>query len=122
MTQMADLLDRHFSAWNEIDADSRSDIIKEVWSPNGRLIDPPMAAEGHEAINNMMAALHQQFPEHSFRRSSEIDSHNGHFRFSWDLIAPNGTIALSGTDVGEIDDRDQLTRITGFFGPLSPLS
>jgi hypothetical protein len=57
-------------------------------------------------------------PEHRFRRASGIDAHHDHFRFAWELVGPDGGIALAGIDAGELTDDGRLRRITGFFGEL----
>ena len=40
-------------------------------------------------------------------------------RYGWELVGPDGTVAVDGTDIVEIDDDGRLTRIVGFFGPLA---
>ena len=34
------------------------------------------------------------------------------------VVGPDGTVAVSGIDVGELADDGRLRRITGFFGEL----
>jgi hypothetical protein len=77
-----------------------------------------MSGEGHAGINDLMSALHGQFPGHGFRRTSGIDTHNGRLRFSWELVGPDGIVALEGLDVGELTRDGRLASVTGFFGPL----
>jgi hypothetical protein len=69
----------------------------------------------------MMAAVQQHYPEHTFRRVSGIDEHHGFLRYAWELHAPDGTVALTGLDVGEVDDDGQLVAVVGFLGPLPEL-
>lgn len=111
-------IDTYLSAWNEQDPAQRADLIERVWATDGRLIDPPLAAEGHTGISDMAAALHAQFPGHRFRRASGIDAHHDQLRFAWELVGPDGAVALSGLDVGELAADGRLRRITGFFGEL----
>jgi hypothetical protein len=66
----------------------------------------------------MAAALQSPFPDHRFVRTSGIDEHHRHFRFAWDLVASDGSVALAGVDVGEVTDVGTIARITGFFGDL----
>jgi hypothetical protein len=106
------------AAWTETDATRRAGLIERIWATDGRLIDPPLAAEGHAGISDMAAALQTQFPDHRFRRSSGIDAHHGYLRYGWELVGPEGTVALAGIDVGELTEDGRLQRITGFFGPL----
>jgi hypothetical protein len=49
---------------------------------------------------------------------SGVDTHHDHFRFAWDLVGPDGAVAVGGIDVGEVADDGRLQRITGFYGPL----
>jgi SnoaL-like domain len=118
MNDLTSTIDIYLAAWTEQDTDRRAKLIDEVWADDGRLIDPPLAAEGRAAISDMAAALQTQFPGHAFRRASGIDAHHDHFRFAWELVGPDGTVAVAGLDVGEVAADGRLARITGFFGEL----
>lgn len=118
MNDLTTTIDTYLAAWNETDSARRAELIARVWSTDGQLIDPPMAAEGHAKIGEMAAALQAQFPGHRFRRASGIDTHHDYLRFAWELVGPDGAVALAGLDVGECAADGRLRRITGFFGPL----
>ena len=111
-------VDAYLAAYGEPDARRRAELIALAWAPDGRLIDPPLTARGHEAISAMAEAVQQQFPGHGFRRVSAVDAHHDHLRFAWELVGADGTVALAGLDVGELDGEGRLRRITGFFGEL----
>ena len=66
----------------------------------------------------MAAALQTQFPGHTFRRTSTIDAHHGFARYEWELVAPDGAVALAGLDVAEVGDDGRLRRVVGFLGPI----
>ena len=112
------IVDGYLTAYGEPDRGRRDALIAEVWSPRGRLIDPPATGEGHDGISDVADALQQQFAGHVFRRSTAVDEHHGVLRFGWELVAPDGSIVLTGLDVGELDDDGRLLRIAGFFGDL----
>ncbi len=118
MNELTTTVDMYLAAWNELDSARRADLVARVWAADGRLTDPPLAADGHAAIADIAAALHTQFPGHRFRRASGIDAHHDQFRFAWELVGPDGAVALTGLDVGELAKDGRLRRITGFFGPL----
>jgi hypothetical protein len=118
MSDLSATIDTYLDAWNETDPDRRSTLIEQVWAPDGRLIDPPLAAEGHTGISEMAATMHEHFPGHTFRRASGIDAHHDQVRFAWELVGPDGTVALTGLDTGEVADDGRLRRIAGFFGDL----
>ena len=42
------------------------------------------------------------------------------FRYAWELVGPDGTVALTGLDVGELAGDGRVRRISGFFGELEP--
>ncbi len=118
MSDLTTTVDTYFSAWNETDAEQRAALIEQVWAPEGRLIDPPLTGEGHQGISEMIAIAHGQFPGCKFRRVSAVDTHHDQLRVAWELVAPDGGVAVAGTDVGEVDDQGRLVRMVGFFGPI----
>jgi hypothetical protein len=69
----------------------------------------------------MAKTMQSLYPGHTFRRTSGIDAHHEHLRFSWDLVGPDGAVVLAGVDVGDISEDGRLQRITGFFGDLAVL-
>ncbi|HEX4734874.1 MAG TPA: hypothetical protein VH247_10700 [Thermoleophilaceae bacterium] len=80
---MADLettVERWFMALNETDGARRAAVVAEAWADEGRWVDPPFEGQGHEAINGMVDAIYQQFPQHRFRRASAIDAHHDTLR------------------------------------------
>jgi hypothetical protein len=111
-------IDTYLAAWTEAEPARRAALIEQVWAADGRLIDPPVAAEGRTGISDVFAALQAQFPGHQFRLASGIDAHHDYLRFAWELVAPDGAVALAGLDVGELAADGRLRRITGFFGEL----
>lgn len=115
---VAATIDGHLSAYGEPDAARRADLIARVWAGDGRLVDPPIAGEGHGGISEMAEAVLAHYAGHTFRRTSGVDVHHGAFRYAWELVAPGGEVALAGVDVGELADDGRLSRITGFFGEL----
>jgi hypothetical protein len=117
-TDVTTTVDAYLAAWNERDPARRAQLIERVWAPDGRLIDPPLTGEGHDGINDMAGALQEHYAGHSFRRASTVDAHHDHLRFAWELVGPDGQVALTGLDVGELAADGRLRWITGFFGAL----
>lgn len=115
-------VDAYLSMWYEADQARRQQIIAGAWAESGRYVDPLQEAKGHDALSAMSAAIQQQFPGHTFRRTSGVDAHHDQVRFGWELLAPDGSVRAAGIDVGEIDPDGRLTSITGFFGDLPAAS
>lgn len=115
-------VDAYFAMWNEEDAARRAELIATAWADDGRYVDPMLEAEGHAALSQMVAGVHQQFPGQRFRRLSGVDEHHGRVRFAWQLGGDDGTVTVAGIDVGELGADGRLRSITGFFGDLPDLT
>ena len=100
MSDLTDTIDTYLAAWSEQDDAARAELVGRVWADDGRLVDPPMAASGHAEISGMHAALQGQFAGHTFRRASAVDAHHDAVRFAWELVGPDGTVALQGPGRG----------------------
>ena len=111
-------VDAYFEMWNEPDATKRLEAIERAWEEAGAYVDPLQQAQGYQGLSDMVAAVHEQFPGHTFRRTSGIDAHHNLIRFGWDLVGPDGSITVAGLDVGIVADDGRLSRIGGFMGDL----
>ena len=103
---------------NETDGARRAALAEEVWADDGRWIDPPFEAAGRAAIVETVGGVQEQFPGHSFRQVSGVDMHHDLFRFAWELVAPDGSVTVTGIDVGQLAEDGRFLRITGFLGDL----
>jgi hypothetical protein len=115
-TTLERLVDRHLAAYCEPDAARRMGAIRELWNPEGRLVDPPLEARGHQGIADQAATLLSQFPQHRFERSGAVDAHHGFVRYGWKLLDANGAAVLQGVDFAELDAQGRLAKVVGFFG------
>lgn len=118
MDDFTALIDSHLAAYGEPDSERRADAVALIWTDDGQLVDPPLAAQGHAQIVAQADALLAQFPGHRFQRSSGIDAHHGRLRYAWTLLDPAGQAVLQGTDFAQVDERGRLAQVTGFFGSL----
>ena len=116
------IVDTYLAMWNETDPKRRAGLIEQAWVGDGRYADPMLAAEGHEALGEMVTGVQAKFPGHRFRRCSGVDAHHGHLRFAWDLVGPDGAVVVAGIDVGALAADGRLERVTGFFGEAPALA
>jgi hypothetical protein len=119
MTDLTTLVDTHLAAYGNPDKADRDDAIAAIWAADGALVDPPLTGEGHAGISDLAAAVQSQFAGHTFRRVSDVDAHHDVARYAWELVAPDGTVAVSGIDVAVVAD-GRLQHVVGFFGELPP--
>jgi hypothetical protein len=118
MNDVTTTVDTYLAMWNETDPGRRAEHIRRAWTEDGRYVDPLLEAEGHAALGDMVAGVHEQFPAHRFRRTSGIDTHHDQVRFGWELAAPDGAVAVAGVDLGSLSDDGRFRAIAGFFGEL----
>lgn len=116
MPALTTTIDTWLDAYGEPDDTRRADLIGQVWASTGTLADPPFEGTGVAEIHALAGAAQQQFPGHRFRRTSGIDSHHQYARYTWDLLDPDGGIAVAGLDVARVDEHGKLVQIAGFFG------
>jgi SnoaL-like domain len=114
-TDLSTIVDVHLAAYCEPDAAHRAALIASVWQPDGRLLDPPFDGSGHDGIAALAEAVLAHYPGHTFRRTSAVDAHHDVARYRWELVAPDGAVAVAGTDVADLVD-GRLARVVGFFG------
>ena len=120
MPAIATLVDGWLAAYSDPDAARRLRAIRESWNAEGRLVDPPLEARGHQGISDQAATLLAQFPGHRFERSSAIDAHHQFLRYGWKLVDASGAAVLEGLDVMELDVDGRIARVIGFFGAQPP--
>jgi hypothetical protein len=121
-TSITDTIDSHLEAYALADADRRNALVTTIWNADGELLDPPLEGCGHAEISALADVVLIHYAGHRFLRTTAVDSHHGFARYGWDLVGPDGAVAVSGVDVAQFDDGGKLLRIIGFFGPLEPVA
>ena len=121
MADLASTIDTYLDAYAEPDAARRNRLVEKVWAADGELLDPPIDGSGRAGISALADVVNTHYPAHTFHRTSGIDAHHQVARYAWELRGPDGTVAVSGVDVAEVDDHGQLVRVVGFFGDLPAL-
>jgi len=116
VTPIGEVVDGYFAMWNEPDATRRREVIEATWTPDASYVDPMFDAEGPDALDAMVAGVHEQFPGHRFRPTGNVDAHNNRARWGWELVGPNGgSTVVSGVDFAVLAPDGRLREVTGFF-------
>ena len=118
MSDLERTIDTYLAAYSEADETTRSALVEQAFAADGELIDPPIDGRGHQGVSDMMAAVQGHYADHTFKRVSGVDEHHGYARYAWELLAPDGTTALTGLDIAEVGEDGRLVRVVGFLGPL----
>jgi hypothetical protein len=117
---VVETIDTYLASLGQTDPDARAAMIAHAWVPDGRYVDPARDVRGAQAMDATIAAVHDQVPGATFRRTSGIDLHHEYLRFSWEMVGPDGAVVLSGIDIGSLSEDGKLKGICGFFGDLPP--
>ena len=56
-------------------------------------------SRGLAEISALADVVLTHYADHRFVRTTAVDAHHGFARYGWDLTGPDGTVAVSGTDV-----------------------
>ncbi len=121
MNDLTTVIDAWLEAFAEEDVERRMKLIEQAWSPEGRLVDPPLEGEGYGGLSEAADLVNTHYAGHTFRRVSGIDTHHDFVRYGWELVDPDGNPVIAGIDVGEVAPDGRLRKITGFFGDLPSL-
>lgn len=116
ITSITSTIDSHLEAYALADPARRAALVAANWNADGQLFDPPFEGCGHAEICGLTDVVLAHYAGHSFRRSTDVDAHHRFARYGWELVAPDGTVAVGGTDFVEVDDSGKLLRVVGFFG------
>ena len=65
-------IDIHLAAYCEPDRARRVELLTQVWSVDGTLIDPPYDGAGIEGIADMVDGVLAHFPAHRFERTQPV--------------------------------------------------
>jgi SnoaL-like domain len=91
--------------FNERDSDRRRVALGELYTAGATLYDPETAATGREAISRAIDNLLLHLPPNFvFTAAGHAVGHNGAARLFWRAGPPNGSVAITGTDVAHIED------------------
>ena len=113
---VGEVVDGYFAMWNETDPARRREVIEATWAENASYVDPMFAADGPEALDDMVAKVHERFPGHRFRLTGTVSAHNDRAWWGWELAGPgDGTPVACGVDFAVPAPDGRLREVTGFF-------
>ena len=120
VTPISQVVEGYFAMWNETDPIRRRAVTAATWSQDASYRDPLFAADGREALDAMVVAVHAQFPGHRFRLTSSVESHHDRAHWQWELAGPDGSPPVAaGVDFAVLAPDGRLRAVTGFFAPPS---
>ncbi len=107
------IAERYLETWNTADSAIRRKLLDELYLPAATYTDPLAAVAGTAAIDEMIAAVRQQFPGMRFTLGP-VDGHHDQLRFTWTLAVPDAEPLIVGFDVVVLDG-DRIASVYGFL-------
>lgn len=90
--------------FGESDAAARRAAIAELYAPDAVLYEPGHIATGHAEIAGAVDALLKSLPpQFAFIAEGSAVGHHGLGRLRWRAGPPEGPVAVTGTDVVQIE-------------------
>jgi hypothetical protein len=117
--KIVELVDRYIAMWNETDAGRRRGLIAEIWVDGATYLDPVLSGEGRDGIDAMVKTLHEKYPDHRFKRTSDVNAHHDRAQFAWELGPEGGPALVKGIDFATLSNEGCLKSVTGFFTELN---
>ncbi|MBO0753091.1 MAG: nuclear transport factor 2 family protein [Bradyrhizobiaceae bacterium] len=114
-----ELVDRYIDMWNETDTGRRRSLIARIWADGASYLDPALSGEGRDGIDAMVKALHEKYPGHRFKRTSDVNAHHDRVQFAWELGPEAGPALVKGVDFATLSSEGSLKAVTGFFTELN---
>ena len=112
---MNDVIARYLDCWNETDPAARRKLIGDIWAADARYVDPMGEAQGHQAIDAMIAGVQGQFPGFVFTLAGPVDAHHQQARFTWGLGQEGAEPLVVGFDVAVTDEHSRIVTVLGFL-------
>jgi hypothetical protein len=114
------LVRRYLAAWNATDPRVRRTRIEEAFTGDVRYVDPFAAVEGHEALDQLIAAAQGRFPGLVFSPGGTVDAHHDQARFTWQLGPAGGAPLVIGFDVAQFGPDGRIRTVLGFIDQAPP--
>ncbi|UJR86581.1 nuclear transport factor 2 family protein [Sandaracinus amylolyticus] len=115
MTNVEALVRDYLETWNETDPARRRALFERVYAADAVYVDPHVAAEGREQIEQFVSAVQARYPGVRFTLHGAVDAHHDQARFTWHA-APAGArepVAI-GFDV-VVTEQGRMKKVYGFL-------
>src|SRR5215475_4597083 len=118
MKSPRDAVTAYLEAWNENDAVKRAALLNQCWAEDGIILTQREQLKGRASVEARIASFREQCPHDLGRLTSEIQECGNWFRFTAEVVRPDGNRYSQVLDVGEIDSYGRIVRIVTFNEPL----
>ena len=105
--------DIYRSCWSEVNANQRTQKLKNILTSNFEYLDPNFKVNGYLELSNYMKEFQEQFSGASFV-TKNIHTHHNRCLVHWSMVNTKNETLSHGTSYVLYED-NKLKQITGFF-------
>ncbi|WP_170480493.1 nuclear transport factor 2 family protein [Ruegeria arenilitoris] len=109
------------AAWQETDPERRSQLLDHCFAENGRYVDPTADVGGRQQLCEHIGNVLKD-TKGRVEITSAPTVHHDVIHFTWRMIAPDGSVMVSGHDFVQLNKQGQIAHLAGFFGDPDPLA
>jgi hypothetical protein len=98
MTDFRQFVDRCIGVWNEPDAATRRQTIRELWQEDASHLAGTLEARGHDGIETRVATAYEKWVKEKsnvFRLRDGVDGHHGTIKLRWEMLPAQGGEVVS---------------------------
>lgn len=108
------IVKKYIETWNIVDAAERRAAIDELFTENVEYADPNVHIEGRAALDAYIVETQKQISGGVFSLASDVSTHHGLGRFTWQVGPVGGAPFVVGYDFIAVEN-GQVRRLYGFF-------
>jgi uncharacterized protein YndB with AHSA1/START domain len=108
-------VDAYHAAWAEHDPAKRAVLLDRCWAPNAIFRDAMGYAEGRADLSDYIGAAQGYAANITFERVGALLHAHGFVNYRWRFLAPNGSVVMTGNNVGELSPDGIFLSMTGFW-------
>jgi len=111
------IVDTYGSSWGEPDVAKRRQLLEQSLADDATYTDPQSDVAGRDGLIELISGFQAQVNGAKIVATSAVDVHHEKFRFTWAMLAADGSRMIEGIDFGELAPDGRIKKIVGFFGP-----
>jgi hypothetical protein len=113
-------VDAYQAAWAERDPAKRAELLTRCWDRDAIFRDAIDYAEGREELADYIGASQTFASTIALERVGRLLDAHGHMNYRWRMVAPDGSVVMTGNNVGELSPDGMFLKMTGSWDQPSP--
>jgi uncharacterized protein YndB with AHSA1/START domain len=108
-------IDAYTAAWTAWDATERAQLLQGCWSAEGVFRDVMGYVEGIGDLNDYIGFAQLSAPGWKLARSGPISRAHGFASYRWQMMSPDGSVVMTGSNTAALTPEGLIHSMTGFW-------